>query len=127
MARRNKVRVELEGQEDLRRAFAQLKFGALREAQAVIAESAEEIQWEARERVPVLSGETKKSITVVYRDGGRVARIGSGYYLARFHEQGTSKMDATPFMMPAYELVRPKYLSRIEAALNRAGRAAEQV
>jgi HK97 gp10 family phage protein len=121
MARRSKTYVEIEGQEDLRRAIAQLKFGALEEAKIVIADSADEIQQEAQARVPVLSGKTKRSIRTIIRDFGLNASIGTGYFLGRFIEQGTRSQPAKPFLNPAFELVRPKYLARLERALNKAG------
>lgn len=124
MARRSKTYVELEGQDDIRRAFARLRFGALSEVRVVVADSSEEIESEAKSRVPVLSGETKKSIRTIIRDGGLGASIGSGYFLARFIEQGTKKLAARPFLNPAFQLVRPKYLARLETALNKAGREA---
>lgn len=124
MARRSKTFVELEGQDDIRRAFARLEFAALREVKVVIVDSAEEIEREAKARVPVLSGKTKKSIKTIIRDAGLAATIGSGYFLARFIEQGTKKLAAKPFLNPAFQLVRPKYLARLEVALNTAGREA---
>ena len=125
MARRSKTYVELAGQDDLRRAMAQLRFSALRNAVAVVRDSAEDIEREAKARVAVASGETRDSIKTIYRDGGLAATIGTGYFLGRFIEQGTRKMPARPFLNPAFQMVRPKFLQRLDAALNAAGREAE--
>lgn len=119
------VHVELEGQDDLRRAFRRLEIGALREAKDAVRVSAEEMEMEAKARAPVgESGEVKESIYTKYRELGLQATIGSGYYVARFHEFGTVKMNATPFINPAFQLVRPKYLRRLAEALDTAGRRA---
>lgn len=115
--KRARTYVELEGQDDVRKAFARMEFAALREAKVVIAESAEEIKTEAQARVPYDEGTTHDSITNEPRDFGLGATIGSGYYNARFIEQGTSKQAARPFLNPAFQLVRPKYLNRLRAAL----------
>lgn len=133
MARRSKTYVELEGQEDIRRAFSQLKLGALSRVKSVVADSAEEIEREAKARCPVSepstkgakappSGTTRKSIKTIIRDFGLAATIGSGYFVARFIEQGVRGRPAKPFMNPAFELVRPKFLRRLADALNKAGR-----
>ena len=128
MARRSKTYTELGGVEDMRRAFARLDFAALREAKAVIQESAEELEGEAKGRlsaqVDEISGRTMESLKIVYRDAGLMASIGSGYFNARFKEQGTTHEPAKPFLNPAFEIVRPKYLARLAAALNKAGKEA---
>lgn len=124
-ARKSKTYVELEGQEDLRRAFARLDFAALRRVRVqAIEPSAEEIEAEAKARVAVASGETRDSIKIIYYDKGMSASIGSGYFNARFIEQGTSKQPARPFLNPAYQAVRSKYLRAVEDALNDAGKEA---
>ncbi len=140
MARRSKTYVELEGVEELHRAFARLELGVLREVKGVVAMSAAEIEAEAKARVPVRAanpaypvskakaaqprGMTRDKIKTILRDGGLGASIGTAYFIARFLEQGTKKMAARPFLNPAFQLVRPKYLERLSAALNKAGREA---
>lgn len=126
MARRSKTYVELEGQEEFRQALARLQFGVLREMKEAVKASADEIEQEAKARVPVLSGDTHDSIKTVLRDGGTAATIGSGYFLARFIEQGTTQQPAKPFLNPAFQLVRPKYLQRVEDAVNTAGKEASR-
>jgi hypothetical protein len=49
------------------------------------------------------------------------ASIGSGYFNARFIEHGVNGKPARPFLNPAFQLVRPKFVQRLEAALNGAG------
>ncbi len=115
--RRAKAYIELEGQEDVRKAFARLEFSALRGAKEAVDVSSDEIEREAKSRVAVLSGKTRDSITRRVRDFGLSATIGSGYFNARFEEQGTTRAPARPFLNPAFQLVRPKYLERLKRAL----------
>jgi HK97 gp10 family phage protein len=128
MARRTKVYVELEGQEDMRRAFARLEFAALAHVKEQIQESAQVIEREAKARLvdqtDVESAKTVESIKIIYYDAGMSASIGSGYFNARFKEQGTQHEPARPFLNPAFQQERPKYLQGVEDALNDAGREA---
>lgn len=123
---KKRIHVELEGREDLQRALARLEISALREAKAAVRESAEEMEGEALGRADWQddTGETRASIRIIYRDNDLSATVGSGYYKARFHEFGTINMVARPFLNPAFEIVRPKYIARLAAALNKAGREA---
>lgn len=135
MARRSKTYVELEGQDGIRRAFARLELGALVRVRGQIQVSAEKIEAGAKARCPVSdpatkgadappSGTTRESIRTIYRDGGLAASIGSGWFVARFIEQGVNGRPATPFLNPAFQEERPNYLTGVEAALNTAGREA---
>lgn len=143
MARRTKTLVELEGTQDMRAAFARLDFAALRNAKVVIRESAEEIEREAKARAPVRASvpdypisekkagdapgsNVRDRIKTLLREHGMVASIGTRFYIARFVEQGTKKMPARPFLNPAFQLVRPKYITRLAGAIDRAGREASR-
>lgn len=134
MARRRTL-VVLEGVDELRAAFAKLEFHALAQAKEVVRESAEEMEGEAKVRAPISepgskgpdrepSGSTRDAIKIIYRDGGLAATIGTRYYVARFNEFGTVNMPAQPFLNPAFQIVRPKYLASLTIALNKAGQLA---
>jgi len=125
-ARKSKTYVELEGQEEFRRALAGLRLGVLRELKARVQESAEVIEAGAKARVPVDEGTTHDSIKIIYRDGGLAASIGSGYFVARFVEQGVNGRPAKPFLNPAFQQERAKYLKGVEDAVSTAGREASQ-
>lgn len=133
--------VELEGQEELRAALSDLNVAVIREAKNGIAATAAEIQQEAKSRAPVRAvvpdypisdakaGEAPGSnirnrIRTILRDSGLTASIGTYHAVARFVEFGTRKMSARPFMGPAFEVVRPKFLQRMREALNRATKEA---
>lgn len=128
--------VELEGQEELRAALNNMEIAVIREAKHVIAESAAEIQQEAKSRAPVRAavpdypisaakaGEAPGSnvrdrIRTILRDSGLSASIGTYFHVARYVEFGTRKMSARPFMGPAFEVMRPKFLARMRAALSK--------
>lgn len=120
MARYRRTHVELEGVEQLRRAIATLNVSALRRAKVAIRESAEDMLGEAQARVPVLTGETYRSLKVIYLDAGILASIGTAYYKAKFNEFGTAHMPPAPFMTPAWEITRPKYLAALRLAMDQA-------
>lgn len=133
--------VELEGQDDLRAAMKNFEIAAIREAKNGIAASAAEIQQEAKMRAPVRAvvpdypisdkkaseapgSNVRNRIKTILRDSGLTASIGTYFHVARYVEFGTRKMSARPFLGPAFEVVRPKYLARLREALNRAAQEA---
>lgn len=128
--------VELEGQEDVRAALQRFDVDAIRATKAVIGSTAKEIEREAKMRAPVRAivpdykisaakaaqapgSNVRDRIKTILRDAGLTASIGTAYFVARFVEFGTRKMSARPFMGPAFEIVRPKYLQRLRDALNK--------
>lgn len=114
------IHVELEGREEIRRALLRLERHAISGAIAATKASAEELEREARSRVPVKTGVTRDSVRTIYRDGGLSASVGSAYMVARYLEHGTRKMAARRWLAPAWEIVRPRYLDRLREALGRA-------
>lgn len=133
--------VELEGQEELRAALKSFNVEAIRASKEAIALSAREIEREAKQRAPVRAivpdypisvkksaeapgSNVRDRIKTILRDAGLTATIGTAYFVARFVEFGTSKMHARPFMGPAFEVMRPRYLTRLRDALNQAIRRA---
>ena len=136
MARRTKTFIEMEGVEAIHRALAQLKLSALRDVIRVVAASAAVIERDAKAACPVSepatkgaknpypSGTTRSSIRTILRDGGLTASIGSGWFVARFIEQGVNGRPARPFLNPAFQAERPRYLAGIESAVGKAGKEA---
>jgi HK97 gp10 family phage protein len=128
--------VELQGQQELRAALDRFDVEAIRASKEAVASSAREIEREAKMRAPVRAlvpdykisaakaaqspgFNVRDRIKTILRDAGLTATIGTGYFVARFVEFGTRKMSARPFLGPAFEVMRPKYLSRLHDALNR--------
>ena len=109
MTMQNSITVSVQGTEELRRNFSELK----KSAQVSVIRSAlrgagRAVVLEARRRVPVDTGTGKRAVTLtVDRERTNrnilVATIGftrKAYYLA-FHELGTVHMAANPFLRPA--------------------------
>lgn len=134
MGRRIKTYIEMEGVEDIHRAVARLEFAALREVVRVVASSAAVIERDAKAACPVSepstksaknpypSGTTRASIKTILRDGGLTATIGSGWFVARFIEQGVNGRPARPFLNPAFQSERTRYLAGIEKAVGKASK-----
>lgn len=76
-------------------------------------ESADHIRDEAKMRVPVATGRTRKSIKVVRVDTGLAVTVDFPGHLLEF---GTVKMGAQPFLTPAAELERPRYIESMKKA-----------
>lgn len=117
------LNVQIEGLEQLKRAFDLLpKRVAVSAASKSVREGAKVIQKAARSKVPVDTGNLRRSIIVKVlnknRDAMEVAALigpGRGYFSKKknaktgdgfygfFLEYGTVKMKAKPFLRPAYD------------------------
>lgn len=94
----------------------------------IVKEYAQSIEQDAKSRVSVDDGETKESIKAFVFNNGLSATIAPrkpGGWKARWIEYGTAprytktgkyvgRMPAQPFMFPAAEVNRPKYLRDLE-------------
>jgi HK97 gp10 family phage protein len=83
-----------------------------------VQETAENIRDEARASAPVQTGALKNSIEA--RMEGSTAEVSAGVDYAPFVEYGTSNMAARPFMFPASEIERTRFVTRVEQAGRRA-------
>lgn len=121
------TKVSLEGKENVRKAFTALGADIKKELQAVIRQGADDVRREARSRIPVShgkrenakypSGTTRKKVWRKVAPDGLSAEVGNSWFVARFLEHGTKKMSARPWLFPAWEIMRPKILQRIQSAL----------
>jgi HK97 gp10 family phage protein len=109
---------ELQGAKDLQAAFRNLSASTRREVKDITRTTADEIKKEAVSRVRVDTGYTASTVKHEITADGLGAVVGSNWFKARFLEHGTVKMAARPWLFPAFEIVRPKYLQRIQAALH---------
>lgn len=89
-------------------------------AKKIIDDTAKEVRKIARQKAPYLTGKTRQSISVKTIKGGlgktvspKRERGGHGY-IAHFHEYGTTKMAAHPFMTPAEEQAKGNFYKKIE-------------
>lgn len=84
--------------------------GRLREAAArEVMRAAHEVEAEAKRRVPVDTGALRNSIQT-WRVNDLRARIAPHMEYAAYVEFGTRKQRAKPYMVPAAEYIRPKFV-----------------
>lgn len=83
-------------------------------------EAAEAVAVEARANVPVATGELRDSIVTEVEKTRALVLVKKFYGL--FHEFGTVKMAARPFLTPAAEKMRPWFIERCKDMLGRLGK-----
>lgn len=97
--------------------------GTVNRVEEVVAEYAEKIWEEAQKKVPVDTGNLRSTIEIrltksVFR--GIRAKVGTDKTKYAIHvEYGTQKMDAQPYMRPAFEKYRDAFIEEITKILNR--------
>lgn len=60
------------------------------------------------------TGDTARSITLTMSDGGLTATVAPGTEYSMYLEYGTRFMAAEPFVKPAFEIVKPKFLDDLK-------------
>lgn len=120
--------------ENAEKAITDLRFYSKKkkqQVQATVKKNGRKIQTRAKKLVAVRSGDTKKSIKYKLFNDGLSATIGPRKplgYKAHWIEFGTKarylkngkyvgRMPATPFMRPAFEHVKPNYMSELKKDL----------
>lgn len=140
MARRNsRMRLRVEGIEDVVRALQQADEELQKELNDLISECAEIVFREADARVPIDSGKSRFSLrietgknqkglfyaNVVVGKRDNETTENSAFYIT-FYEFGTSRQPARPFMRPALDKSRSKIrkhlIEGLREAINRLGR-----
>jgi HK97 gp10 family phage protein len=89
-------------------SFDSLASGAAGKARMVVAQAALEIEGLAKQFAPVDTGFMRNAITAEQEDEMAWTVTSAAFYSV-YVEFGTSRMDAQPFMIPAIEIVRPKF------------------
>ena len=84
------------------------------EAQRIIDENAARVEMHQVMLVPVLSGDTQRSIDTEDGPDGLSAEIGPDTHYAPYVEHGTSRMAPQPFVEPALDRVKPQFLADCE-------------
>ena len=62
------------------------------------------------------TGATKRSIKLEITDGGFTAKVTAGTDYSGYLEKGTRKMEAQPFMQPAFNEIQPKFIDDLRRA-----------
>ncbi|MFE2936665.1 HK97-gp10 family putative phage morphogenesis protein [Streptomyces sp. NPDC059278] len=120
MARRNTVRIE--GMDRLRRRLDELAPVIIAAAKKAVAESAEEVQADARRGVRVDTGNLRNKVAIHYENEGLKAEVGwkdRHDWYAALHEHGTRRIPARPALGPAIEAERSKFADRIRAEVRK--------
>lgn len=85
----------------------------------IIAETAVNIQSEAKSRVPVDTGNLKNSMNMQLFNNGLSAEISNSAEYASHVEFGTRRSKAQPYLFPAYEANVKKYVAELNKELRR--------
>lgn len=87
---------------------------------AAVAEGAEQVADDARERVPVASGRLRDAIHVDHQDDGvHVIAGDTDAWYGHLVEYGTARTPARPFLVPALEATRTEIVAGVKTVLGR--------
>ena len=122
------AKIELEGMQQLLDNLQQLGQRASRIENQALTKAAEPILADAVQSAPKKTGKGKRGLTISRprkQGEGRYVLVGLGrgdiseIFYMKFHEFGTSKMKARPFLGPAYEKNKNKAVEIIRNELRR--------
>ena len=108
--------VEVDGLDRVRAHLGRLPDGVARRADEATRKAAQDTVRLARQRAPVDTGALRSSITMrTSRDADGVeARVGPTVRYARWVEEGTSRMGPQPYMRPAFDANRTRYVTALQ-------------
>lgn len=114
------MRIRVEGIEDVLKEFNRFDRESRENLRKAVRRNANTLRNAIRNRAPVRSGNLRDSISARYDKDGFGADVGptrpKGSH-AHFLEFGTIKMAARPFITPAAEEQREKYLNDVRNAV----------
>lgn len=114
------MKIEFEGLEELIGSLEKMETDTKAAQDEAVLKAAEVMKEATEERAPILSGNLKTHVRISDIKNGEVDvyidQQGKGYY-GYFHEFGTSKMPARPFMGPAFNASRFKMEQTMVKAL----------
>ena len=91
------------------------------EVQAHVSTTAYKVEADAKRLAPVDTGNLRRKIKTKISDGGFVATVGTNVEYATYVEFGTSKMEAQPFLIPAYVKHKDDFENKLRDIANRIG------
>ena len=100
------------GLNELQRAL--LKKSELEAAKAVVAKNGSRLQQDAMYHTPIDTGFLRRSIGLEIEDGGLTADVKATAHYAGYVELGTRFMAAQPYMKPAFNAVKPKFVADLK-------------
>lgn len=84
-----------------------------------INETALDVETLAKQRAPVKTGNLRRSLHTAPAAEELRATVGTNVEYARFVEYGTSRMGPRPYLTPALESNRPRFVDRLARAFER--------
>lgn len=111
------ISVEFVGVEAAMAVFQSISPRVAMRVKAVVAETALNVQKQARRNCPVDTGRLRASIRPRFWKEGLAADVFTDVHYAVHQEFGTRHMAAQPFLFPAWEAEQPNYQAALRAAL----------
>lgn len=109
---------KIRGLSAVKKELRKLSAEARKAGKRAVNASARAVRDSARSRVPVKTGELKKSITTRVSRKGIGARVGTNDEAGPFVEFGTVRQAAKPFLFPAAEQERANFVRRMADETN---------
>lgn len=81
---------------------------------SVVAANGSRLQKLAMANAPVRHGDLKRSIELLIEDDGLTSVVKPGMEYAAYVEYGTRFMAAQPYLRPAFDQVKPEFISDLE-------------
>jgi HK97 gp10 family phage protein len=97
--------------------FPEIAAALPEKTKVVVAKTARDIEADAKNVVPVDTGNLKNSIDVEFENDGLTAIVAPHTEYAVLVEFGTRRMSAQPFMTPAAERNRPAFIAAMKQML----------
>ncbi|MBC6988936.1 HK97-gp10 family putative phage morphogenesis protein [Hymenobacter sp. BT491] len=97
--------------------LARFRTDATQRVRDVVASTALQIESDAKQLAPVDTGRLRASIHADINPDGLGATVGSNVTYSVFIELGTRTMRAQPFLFPAYEMNRQRFLANLKEAV----------
>lgn len=115
----NTDKVQIKNADELARKLKSYSIKAKTEVEKAVKKGCMVIEGEAKSNAAVDTGYMRASIThqVVKNQGVTEGLVGTNTHYAPFIEYGTRKMEAQPFLRPAYDKHIPKIRKDIKEAL----------
>lgn len=102
--------------------FPEIAAALPEKTKAVVAKAALDVEGNAKNTVPVDTGNLKSSISTEFENDGLTAIVAPHTEYAAYVEFGTRRMTAQPYMTPAAERVRPAFIGAMEQMLQEIGK-----
>lgn len=107
------IKVKIKGTDEVIKNLDSFNNHIEKEVEKEIINTATKVQARAKQRCPVDTGSLRNSISIKKLDDMEV-EVGAYMPYAAYVEFGTYKMKARPYLFPAFEEERPKFLRRLE-------------